>query len=84
MKRIKDISVQDSDEDLRQEYAFDYQKSKPNRFAGQADNNRVVVVLDPDVSEIFGTPASVNKVLRALIKNMPTSGSKPKRSSKAA
>jgi len=57
--------------ELRPEYRFDYRKAKPNRFAGQPDESRVVVVLDPDVSEVFNTPDSVNEVLRALIKTMP-------------
>ena len=57
--------------ELRTEYRFDYRKAKPNRFAGQREEDRVVVVLDPDVSEVFQTPDSVNRVLRGLIKNMP-------------
>ena len=52
-------------------YRLDYGKARPNRFAGRVDEGRVVVVLDPDVSEVFTTPESVNKVLRALISNMP-------------
>jgi hypothetical protein len=64
--------------ELRPEYRFDYRKAKPNRFAGQPDEDRVVVVLDPDVSEVFHTPDSVNEVLRALIKTMP-----PKRKASA-
>jgi hypothetical protein len=57
--------------ELRPEYHFDYRKAKPNRFAGQPREDRVVVVLDPDVSEVFQTPDSVNEILRALIKTMP-------------
>jgi hypothetical protein len=66
--------------ELRPEYHFDYQKAKPNRFACQPREDRVVVVLDPDVSEVFKTPDSVNKVLRDLIKNMPPrkKGTEPK------
>ena len=56
--------------ELRPQYHFDYRKAKPNRFAGQPQEGRVVVVLDPDVSEVFQTPDSVNEVLRALIKIM--------------
>jgi hypothetical protein len=56
------------------EYRFDYSKARPNRFADRVDEGRVVVVLDPDVSEVFTTPESVNKVLRALISNMPAKG----------
>ncbi len=58
-------------EDLRPEYDFDYRKAKPNRFAGQKQEGRIVVVLDPDVSKVFRTPDSVNKVLRYLIEAMP-------------
>lgn len=52
--------------DLQTEYILDYSKAKPNRFAGQSDEKRVVVVLDPDVSEIFATPDSVNKTLQLI------------------
>jgi hypothetical protein len=33
----------------RQEYRFDYTKAKPNRFADQTGEDRVVVMLDPGV-----------------------------------
>ena len=88
MKKINTIKNSAAKDELRPEYVFDYRKAKPNRFADQSDENRVVVVLDPDVSEVFGTPDSVNKVLRALIKTMPAKGTepatKPRRSRKAA
>ena len=56
--------------ELRAEYNFDYRKARPNRFAGR-NKDRLVVVLDPDVSQVFTTPESVNTVLRALIATMP-------------
>jgi len=59
-------------DELRDEYEFDYSKAKPNRFASRADEARLVVALDPDVSEVFTTPEAVNRVLRALIEAMPT------------
>ena len=62
----------DTAEQLRDEYRFDYAKAKPNRFASRVDHSRVVVALDPDVSEVFTTPDAVNKALRALIEAMPT------------
>jgi len=64
-------SLTNGDDDLKPEYALDYRKAKPNRFFGQTAENRVVVLLDPDISEIFSTPDSVNKVLRALVNTMP-------------
>jgi hypothetical protein len=54
------------------EYRFDYSKAKPNRFASRVDKSRLVVTLDPDVSEVFTTSDAVNNVLRALIGAMPT------------
>ncbi len=56
---------------MRSEYQFDYRKARKNRFAGRVDKSRLVVVLDPDIAQVFTTPDSVNKVLRALIANMP-------------
>ncbi len=57
-------------DDLQPEYQFDYHKAKPNRFAA-AGKARMVVVLDEDVAQVFTTPESVNKALRALIEAMP-------------
>jgi hypothetical protein len=57
--------------DLRAEYHFDYRQSRPNRFANKVDTTAVVVVLDPDVAEVFTTPESVNTALRALINAIP-------------
>lgn len=57
--------------DMLPEYTFDYGKARPNRFAGRISKERVVVLLDPEVSEVFTTPESVNTVLRALITAMP-------------
>lgn len=57
-------------DDMRAEYRLDYRKARPNRFAGRT-KDRVVVVLDPDISTVFTTPESVNTVLRALIDTMP-------------
>jgi hypothetical protein len=61
---------------MRSEYRFDYRKARSNRFAGRIDKNRVVVLLDPDISKIFTTPESVKSVLRALIATMPTTPGK--------
>jgi hypothetical protein len=57
--------------DMRAEYHLDYSKARPNRFAGRSQGERVVVVLDPDIAEVFTTPESVKAVLRALIEAMP-------------
>jgi len=56
--------------DMLPEYDFDYQKARPNRFAGQMTKDRIVVVLDPDIANVFVTAESVNTVLRTLITTM--------------
>lgn len=56
---------------MRTEYRFDYVKAKPNRFAPRVDKTRLLVTLDPDVSEVFTTQEAVNKALRALIEALP-------------
>jgi hypothetical protein len=57
--------------DMLAEYKFDYSKAKPNRFAGRLSKERVVVLLDPEVSRVFKTSESVNTVLRALVAALP-------------
>ena len=60
-----------SDDELIAEYHFDYKKAKPNRVAAQSGKQLLKVgVFDEDVAQVFTTPESVNKVLRALIESM--------------
>ena len=59
-------------EEILAEYKFDYRNARRNRFAGRVDDVRVIVVLDPDVSEVFPTQQAVNAALRAIITAMPT------------
>ncbi len=72
MKKTKVIDAKESlSDDLQAEYRFDYRKARPNRFAGRVQEERLVITLDPDVSQVFTTAESVNSVLRALIGSMP-------------
>ncbi len=61
-------------EGLRREYRFDYRKARPNRFASRFKAGSRLVLLDPDVAQVFTTPESVNTILRALLATMPTKG----------
>jgi hypothetical protein len=58
-------------DDMLPEDNFDYRKARPNRFAERIYQDRLVVMLDPDISKVFTTAESVNAVLRALITTMP-------------
>jgi len=70
-KMLSSKSRGNKSEDMLSEYKFDYSKAKPNRFAGQISKERLVVLLDPEVSKVFTTPESVNTVLRALVTALP-------------
>ncbi len=59
-------------DDMMAEYRFNYDKARPNRFVEQMGRDSLVVVLEPDVAQVFKTPESVNEVLRALIATMPS------------
>jgi hypothetical protein len=61
-----------SKDDMLAEYRLDYSKARPNRFARKVRQGSRVVLLDPDVAAVFMTQDSVNDVLRALIRNMPS------------
>ena len=63
------------DEELLPEYRFDYSKARPNRFAARINPGSRLVLIDPDVAEVFATPESVNAMLRALIGAMPRQAS---------
>ncbi|RJP26106.1 MAG: hypothetical protein C4527_16005 [Candidatus Omnitrophota bacterium] len=71
MKKLLSKNTTPPSEEMLEEYHFDYEKAKPNRFVGQTDENRIVVILDPDIAAVFKNSDSVNTVLRAIIQTMP-------------
>ena len=74
MNKQEDQTTGNESNELQAHYDFDYSKAKPNRFAAAFNQERVVVVLDPDVAAIFPTSESVNETLRVLataLKNLP-------------
>ena len=71
MKKASTSAPEPDQDEFLPEYRFDYQKAKPNRFAGEGPKKGMSVTLDEDVAEVFTTPESVNKALRALIDVVP-------------
>lgn len=72
MKKTQTSKPRKSSNEMLPEYELDYRKARPNRFATRtAQVQRTVVVLDPDIAEVFTTPEAVNNFLRALIMAMP-------------
>ena len=71
MSKTPSVDSSETDE-LLPEYRFDYSKAKPNRFAAPVPGQKhILVALDDDVAQVFTTPESVNKALRALMEAMP-------------
>jgi hypothetical protein len=81
MKKDQTSKANKPSDEMRDEYRIDYSKSRPNRFASKANQERTVVILDPDIAKVFTTPESVNQILRALIAALPPN-LKPKDASK--
>ena len=69
--------------ELRDEYVFDYSKSKPNRFAAQMKDS-IAVVLEPDVAAVFHDSKSVNTLLRSVIAALPREKKPRRRATKGA
>ena len=74
MKKNQDGKKNDivlDDNEIPEEIDFNYNEARPNRFAKRyQESDRLVVVLEPDIAEVFTTPEAVNKALRALISTM--------------
>ena len=45
---------------------YDFSRGRPNPYAARITRDAVMVVLDPDVAELFPDAAAVNEALRAL------------------
>ena len=76
MKKIRNAKKPHShDDEMLPEYRLDYSKARPNRFAARIKHGGRLVLIEPDVAEVFATPESVNTMLRALIGAMPNQAS---------
>ncbi len=53
-------------DDMLPEYHFDYRQARPNRFATDIVEGSLIVVLEPDIAQVFKTPESIQAVLRAI------------------
>ncbi len=61
MKKVR--SRRDAEEMLPE---YDFSGGVRGKYASRFAKGTIMVVLDPDVAEIFPDPRSVNKALRAL------------------
>ena len=77
MKKTPD-SNHETNDDMQAEYQLDYSKARSNRFAPKIPEGARLVILDPDIAQVFTTPEAVNAVLRALIATMPKTNANDK------
>ena len=73
MKRtnMAEDSHNQEEDDLLPEYRFDYTKARPNRFAKGVAEGSLVVVLEPELAQVFKTSEQVKAILRAIADTMP-------------
>jgi len=72
MKKTSVSNAQAADSsEMLPEYDFDYRQARPNRFAGRIGKGGLVVLVDPEVAQVFPTADAVNAVLRAIVSSLP-------------
>lgn len=66
--REKSMNPEDSQDDLRPEYDFDFSKAVRGKYYKQYMESSNVVVLEPDVAAAFKNADAVNQALRAMLR----------------
>jgi hypothetical protein len=56
---------------MLREYRFDYDTARPNRFARDIAEGSLVVVLEPELAQVFKSPEQVKAILRAIADALP-------------
>jgi len=59
------------EDELLPEYRFDYAKARPNRFAKDIAEGSLVVILEPELAQVFKTSEQVKAILRAIADTLP-------------
>jgi len=71
---MKKVGVSEPDQviedDLLPEYRFEYRQARPNRFASDVTEGSLVVVLEPEIAQVFKTSETVKTILRAIANAM--------------
>jgi hypothetical protein len=65
--REKLMNAEESQDELRPEYDFDFSKAVRGKYYRQYLESSNVIVLDPDVAAAFHNSAAVNQALRAML-----------------
>ncbi len=68
---MNESELMEQNDDMLPEYHFDYSKARPNRFAKGIAEGSLVVVLEPELAQIYKTPERVKAILEAIARVMP-------------
>jgi hypothetical protein len=73
MKKVEtnENELIEQNEDMLPEYHLDYSKARPNRFAKDIAEGSLVVVLEPELAQVYKTPERVKAILEAIAQAMP-------------
>jgi hypothetical protein len=82
MKKASKTSRTKTGDNMRPEY--DFSKGVRGKYAARFAEGTNVVVLDPDVADVFPTSSSVNEALRALAKIIRSTRARGRRGRKSA
>ncbi len=77
---MKKVKIMSNDPDMLEEY--DFSKGVRGKYAKRYEEGCNVIVIDPDVSEVFPDAESINEALRALaqvVRNHDKKATKPDR-----
>lgn len=64
---MKQEQANNSNQEIMDEYIFDYSKGKPNRFADKLNTDHLLVSIDNDLSLLFNNEEKVNSALRSYL-----------------
>lgn len=68
LMREKPMNSEQSEDELRPEYDFDFSKAVRGKYYRQVTESSNVIVLEPDVAAVFKNSEAVNEALRAMLK----------------
>ncbi|MGH8477605.1 MAG: hypothetical protein ACRER2_17890 [Methylococcales bacterium] len=78
------MNPEQKNDELRPEYDFDFSKAVRGKYYKRYIESSNIIVLDPDVAEVFRNSEAVNQALRAMLRFTEQAASLTRRSSGAS
>ncbi len=67
---MNESELMEQNDDMLPEYHLDYSKARSNRFAKGIAEGSLVVVLEPELAQVYKTPERVKAILEAIAQAM--------------